>query len=104
MYSMIAIIPAILVIHIVDTVKGAAEVAFRITFINKAMLRPIAHHHDKSGIEHGNDKNHERCLEIDETHQHAKQNKREFAEGHARINLSFLPIKKIHKRVHNPHQ
>ena len=70
---MVPVIPAILVIHIVDAVEYTAEVSFRIALINKTMLCPVAHHHDKTRIDHRNDKDHEGSLEIDKTHGHAKQ-------------------------------
>ena len=102
--SMVSIVPAILIVNIVDAVEGAAEVPLRITLIHKAMLCPVAHHHDKTGIEHGNDKNHERRLEIDEAHQYAKQNKREFTDCKPGVNFLLLAVEEIHKGIYDAKQ
>lgn len=71
--SMVSIVPAILIVNIVDAVEGAAEVPLRITLIHKAMLCPVAHHHDKPRIDHRDDKDHQGGLEIDKTHRYTKR-------------------------------
>ena len=64
-YGMISVVPAILVVYVVDTIECAAEMAGRIILIDKAVLCPVAHHHDKACIEHRNDEDHQGCLEVD---------------------------------------
>jgi hypothetical protein len=104
MDSMVPIVPAILIVDIVDAVEGTTEVSFRIILIDKAMLCPVAHHHDKPCIEHRDDKDHECRLEIDETHQHTKHDEGKFAQGKAHVNLLLLSVKKIHERIYDSHQ
>jgi hypothetical protein len=72
--SMVSIVPAILIVNIVDAVEGTTEVPFRITLIHKAMLCPVAHHHDKPCIDHRDDKDHQGGFEIDKTHRHTEHN------------------------------
>ena len=55
MDRMISVIPAILVVYIVDTIEYTAEVAIRITLVNETVLRPVAHHHNKPAVNHWND-------------------------------------------------
>ena len=73
MNRMVSIVPAILVVDVVDAVERTAEVPFRITLIHKAMLCPVAHHHDKPRIDHRDDKDHQGGLEIDKTHRYTKR-------------------------------
>ena len=70
--GMVSIVPAILVVYIIDTIEYTAEMTFRIILVNERMLCPVAHHHDKTCIDHWNDKDHHGGLEVDKAHQHAK--------------------------------
>ena len=101
---MVTIIPAILVVHIVDTIKHAAKVSIRVAFIYKAVLSPVAHHTDKASIDYRNDKDHERCFEIDEAHGNTKSIKRKFTYGKACVDFLSFPPKKIHKRINYTEQ
>src|SRR6187200_275783 len=79
MNRMVSVIPTILVVHIVDTVEYATEMSFRITFINKTMLCPVAHHHNKTSIDQRNDEDHKCRFEIDKAHGYTKSIKGNFS-------------------------
>ncbi len=96
---MVAIIPAILVVHIVDTIEHAAKMSIRITFIYKAVLGPVAHHTDKASIDYRYDKDHERCFEIDEAHGNTKSIERKFTYGKACVDFFSFPSEEVHKRI-----
>ena len=101
---MVTIIPAVLVVHIVDTIEDAAKVSIWVVFINKAMLCPVAHHTDKASIDYRYNKDHERCFETDEAHGNTKSIKRKFTYGKACVDFFSFPSKKIHKRINYTQQ
>ena len=65
MDGMVSVVPAILIVDIVDAIENAAEMAFGIISVNKGVLGPVAHHHDKSRIDDRNNKDHQRRFKID---------------------------------------
>ena len=72
MNRMITIVPAILIVYVIDAVVYTAEMSFRITFIDKRMLCPVAHHADQPGVNDRYDKYHQGCFETDKAHGHTK--------------------------------
>ena len=101
---MIAIVPAILIVYVVDAIKYAAKVSVRITFVDKAMLCPVAHHHNKSCIDHGYDENHECCFEINKAHQDTEDLKHGFTKSEPQVDFFPLVMKEIHKRIDDADQ
>ncbi len=67
MADMIPIIPAFVVVFMVDTGDTVFIMIARIGGIYKGMLRPVAHHGDEPEDEKGEQKNHEGGREIDKT-------------------------------------
>src|SRR5688572_3842262 len=99
--GVISIVPAVLVVHIVDAIVHAAEMTFRITFINKRMLRPVAHHHDQSCIDDRHNKNHQGSFEIYKAKRDTYQVKREFTKGQSCIEFFPLALKEVKKCIDN---
>jgi hypothetical protein len=96
---MVSIIPAILIVDVVDAVKHAAKMSIRIGFINKGVLCPIAHHHNKPGIDHWHDKQHKGGFEIDKTHEYTKRIKGELSRAESNIDFFSFAMEQIHKGV-----
>ena len=78
--GMIAIVPAILIVHIIDAVEHTAEVSVGVALVDEGMLGPVAHHHNEPCIEHGYDEDHEGCFEVDKTHGDAEEIKHPFSK------------------------
>lgn len=85
MNGMISIIPTVLVVDVVNAIEDTAEMSIRITSVNEGMLRPIAHHHNKTSIDHRHDEDHQRRLEIYKTHDQAKEIKCKFSKTKPKV-------------------
>lgn len=98
---MISIIPTILIVYIINAVKNTTEMTFRIVLINEAMLRPIAHHHNESRINHRNNKDHQCRLKVDKTHSNTKQDKRSFTDTKPGVDFLTLTAEQIHEGIND---
>src|SRR5687768_7659207 len=101
MYSMVAIIPANLIVFSIDTVDG---IFFRIIGIYKCMLRPVTQHHYHTGKYKGNDEYPQSGLKIDKTHTNAKKIKRYFTIAQAHVKLLSFSIEQVHECITKPQE
>jgi hypothetical protein len=99
MDSVVTIIPADLVVTGVDTIDRAGKIVFRVFFIDKRMLSPIAQHHHHSCENKRYNENEKSSLEIYEAHSHAKYIECYFTISKPQIKFFSFLIKEIHKRV-----
>src|SRR5688572_125491 len=102
--GMVTVIPAILIIHIIDAIVHTAEVPFRIALIDKRMLCPVAHHHDKPGIDDRNNKNHHRGFKIYKAHGNTKHIKGKFAKRETQVKLFPFPSEEVQESVDDADQ
>ena len=68
------------------------------------MLGPVAHHHDKSGINHRNNENHHCGFEIDKAHEDTEDIKTDFTKSKPRINLFLRVMEEIHEGINETNQ
>ncbi len=99
--GVISVIPAIAIVYIVDTVVDAAEMSGGIGLVNKWMLGPVAHHHDKPGVKHGYNKNHQRRLKIDKAHDEAEGTKGKLSDAEAHVYFFALALEEVHECFRN---
>src|SRR5690606_6989320 len=103
MDRVISVIPAVLVVHVIDAVIDTAEVAIRIALVNKRMLRPVAQHHDKASVDHRHHEDHHGRLEVHKAHADAKQYPGEFTGRELHIDLLSLAVKQVKEGIDKTH-
>jgi len=82
--DVVAVVPALVVVLVVDASDGVLVVVARIGVVNKGVLGPVAEHHNEAADEKGQNEHKQRGLPIDKTQRDTEQVKESFTAHHFR--------------------